>query len=153
MIPLDKTEIKTENEKKKEYLRGYQRHVRKIKRIESDLEEIRLMKQYPSMSTDGMPHASNNSDLSGYAAVLDKKERELVRERYSRIKEYHVITKAIESMLNDKEKDVLHYRYIKGLDWWEIAEKMGYSERQIHRYHGKALVNFIIPVKDVSECQ
>ena len=111
------------------------------------------MKQYPSMSSDGMPHASNNSDLSSYAAVLDKKERELLREKNLRVKRYKEVTNQIEQLTSDKEKDVLHYRYIKGLDWQGIAEKMGYSERQIHRYHGKALVHFVIPVKDVSECQ
>lgn len=151
MIPLE--QVKTENEKKKDYLRSYQAHVRRIKRIESDLEEIKSMKRYPSMSSDGMPHASNNSDLSDYAAVLDKKERELLKERYLRVKGYKEVTNQIELLTSDKEKDVLHYRYIKGLDWWEIGEKMGYSERQIHRYHGKALAHFALPVKDVSECQ
>lgn len=145
--------VKIENEKKKEYLRSYLKHVRRIRRIESDLEEIRLMKQYPSMSSDGMPHASNNADLSNYAAVLDKKERELLREKQSRVLGYRDVTSQIELLSSEKEKDVLHYRYIKGLEWWEIAEKMGYSERQIHRYHGKALAHFNIPEKDVSECQ
>ena len=145
--------MKTGNEKKKEYLRSYQKHVRRIKRIESDMEEIRMMKQYPSMSSDGMPHVSNNSDLSNYAAVLDKKERELIREKQSRVVGYRDVTNQIEILESDLERDVLHYRYIKGLEWWEIAEKMGYSERQIHRYHGKALAHFYIPEKDVSECQ
>ena len=152
MIPLEQVN-KSENEKKKKYLRSYQAHVRRIKRIESDLEEIRSMKQYPSMSSDGMPHASNNSDLSSYAAVIDKKERELLREKNLRVMGYKDVTHQIELLASDKEKDVLHYRYIKGYDWWEIAEKMGYSERQIHRYHGKALVHFSVPRKDVSECQ
>lgn len=142
-----------ENEQKKEYLRRYQKHVRKIKRIESDLEEIKLMKRYPSMSNDGMPRGTNNSDLSSYAAVLDKKERELVRERYLRIKDYSEISKQIELLENIQERDVLHYRYIKGLDWWKVAEIMNYSERQIHRFHGNALLHFRIPTKDVSECQ
>lgn len=143
---------KTENEKKKEYLRSYQAHVRRIKRIESDLEEIKSMKRYPSMSSDGMPHASNNSDLSDYAAVLDKKERDLLREKYLRVKGYKEVTNQIELLASDKEKDVLHYRYIKGLDWWEIAEKMNYTERWIHKIHGKALAHFQIP-KEFIEVQ
>ena len=70
---MDKS-VKTENELKKEYLWKYQDYVRRIKRIESDLEEIKIMKRYPSMSSDGMPHASITSVLSGYAATLDSKE-------------------------------------------------------------------------------
>lgn len=145
--------VKMENEKKKEYLRQYLRHVHKINRIESDLEEIRFMKRYPSMNNDGMPHGSNSSDLSDYVALIDEKERELEKERYLRIKSYTEITNQIDLLENENERDVLHYRYIKGLSWWEVAEKMGYSERQIHRYHGNALAHFVVPEKDVSECQ
>ncbi len=56
--------MKTENDKKKDYLRKYRRHGRKISRIESEIEEIRSMKLYPSMNNDGMPHGSNQKDLS-----------------------------------------------------------------------------------------
>ncbi len=147
--PLDKT-VKTENELKKAYLWTYRKHIRRIKRIESDLEEIRSMKQYPSVNNDGMPHASGTGDLSGYAATIDSKERELLAEKYSRIKEYKEITRRIELLQNENEKDVLHYRYIKGLEWWEIAEKMNYTERHIHRYHGQALKNFKLPEEKMS---
>lgn len=41
----------------------------------------------------------------------------------------------------------------KGLEWYEIGDKMGYSERHIHRFHGKALAHFQIPDKNVIECQ
>ena len=47
--------IKTENDKKKECLWKYRRHGRRIKRIESEIEEIRSMKLYPSMNNDGLP--------------------------------------------------------------------------------------------------
>lgn len=139
-------QIKTENEKKKEYLWRYRKHVQRIKRIESELEEIKIMKRYPSAKIgDGMPHGTNNSDLSDYAALLDDKERELERERYLRIKSYIEITNQIDLLENKTERDLLHYRYIKGLAWWEVAEKLECSERWAHKLHGKALNNFKIP--------
>lgn len=145
----------TENEMKKEYLRGYRRHVRKLSRIEAELEELRTMKMAISVNNDGMPHGSGQSDMSGYAAELDQLERNLIRERNQRFKGYREISERITKMKSENERDVLFYRYIKGLAWWEIAEKMGYSERQIHRYHGNALAHIIIPenLKDVIECQ
>ena len=150
---MDK-KVKTENDCKKEYLRKYRTHVRRIARIESDLEELRMMKCYPSLVCgNGMPHSSNSNDLSNYAAAVDSKERDLLNEKCQRVKEYQEISNQIEQLDNEKERDVLHYRYIKGLGWWEIAEKMNYSERQIHRYHGRALKNFKYKNKDVSECQ
>lgn len=147
--------VKEENEKKKEYLKSYLNHVRRIHRINEEIREIRSMKTSISMNNDGMPHGSGQGDLSEYAADLDSLERNRVQERYERIKTYQDIADRIKKLPSENEKDVLFYRYIKGLDWWEIAEKMRYSERQVHRFHGKALAHFKLPenLKDVIECQ
>ena len=143
----------TENDLKKEYLRKYRTHVRRIHRINAEIAELRSMKISPSVNNDGMPHGGcGQSDLSGYAAELDSMVQELIDERYCRIKDYQEIIGRIKKLKSESEKDVLFYRYIRGMDWWEIAEKMKFSERQIFRIHGKALANFKIP-KDVSECQ
>lgn len=142
----------SENDLKKEYLRRYRTHVRRIHRINAEISELRSMKLSPSLNNDGMPHGSSQSDLSGYAAELDSMVQELIDERYYRIKDYQDIVGRIKKLKSENEKDVLFYRYIRGMDWWEIAEKMKFSERQIFRIHGKALANFQIP-KDVSECQ
>lgn len=145
VIPVEQI-AKTENEQKKEYLREYRKHAKRIKRIESELEEIRSMKQYPAAKIgDGMPHGSNNSDLSDYAAVLDKMEHDLERERFLKIKSYTEINKYISLLKSETERDLLHYRYIKGMAWWEVAEKMECSEREVYRKHGKALNNFELP--------
>lgn len=151
--------VQTENEKKKEYLRSYLVHVRRIRRINAEIEELRTMKMSPSVKeNDGMPHGSGGQgDLSSYAANLDEMIQELISERYWRIKTYQQIARQIKRLRSENEKDVLFYRYIKGLDWWDIAEKMRYSERQVHRFHGKALIHFELPrdeiQKDVIECQ
>ena len=133
------------NEEKKEYLKQYQKHVRRIHRINSEIAELRSMKISPSVVNDGMPHGSNQSDMSGYAAELDRMIRELIEERYKRIKAYQEIVSSIKRLKSENEKDVLFYRYIRGLDWWESAEKMRYGERHIYKIHGKALTNFMIP--------
>ena len=146
--------VQTENEQKKRYLRDYRTHVRRINRIEAELEELREMRLSMTMNNDGMPHGSGQSDLSGYAAELDRQERDLERERCERMQTYEEIAERIKKLKSENEKDVLFYRYISGLAWWEIAEKMSFSERQIFRIHGKALVHFKLPedFKDVSEC-
>lgn len=150
---MDSIKEKSENEKKKEYLRSYKQHVRRIHRINAEIAELRAMKMYPSMKPDdGMPHGSGGQDdLSGYAGDIDEMIRELQHERYLRIKTYQQIVRQIRRMRSENEKDVLFYRYIKGLEWYEIAEMMGYSQRHITRVHGKALVHFELP-KGVLEC-
>ena len=153
---MDNIKEKTvsENDKKKEYLRSYRYHVRRIHRINAEIAELREMKLHPSMRPDdGMPHGSGGrGDLSGYAAELDEMINELIEERYQRIKTYQAIVRQIKRMKSENEKDVLFYRYIRGLDWWEIAEKMKYSERWIHKIHGKALAHFELP-KEFIEVQ
>lgn len=139
-----------ENDKKKEYLRGYQKHVRRIDRIEMELKELREIRTSVSVNNDGMPHGSGQSDLSDYAAKLDEMERELKEERFQRIKAYKGIAHRVKALHSENEKDVLFYRYIVGLDWWEIADRMKYSERWVHKIHGKALAHFQPPKKEKS---
>lgn len=138
--------VLAENKQKKEYLRNYRQHVQRINRIEAELEEVRVMKENPSgINNDGMPHGSDQRDLSDYAATLDRLERELLEERYKRTKMYKDIAMRIKSLSSKKENDVMFYRYIKGLAFWEIAEKMEVSERWVLKLHGRALAHINIP--------
>lgn len=136
--------MKKENELKKEYLNSYRKHGRKINRIELEIEEIRSMKLYPSINNDGMPHGSNQGDLSDYAAELTEKEEQLYQEGVEQVKSYKDIAWKINQLENEDERDVLFYRYIKGQSWWEIANTMNYSESWIYQIHGNALKNLKI---------
>ena len=133
-------EKKKKNEEKKEYLRTYRKHGKKIRRIEKEIEEIRSMKLYPSMNNDGMPHGSSGcGDLSGYAAELMEKENTLYEEGVEQVKAYNTISAKIKELENEEERDVLFYRYIAGMDWWKIAQEMECSERWVYELHGRAL--------------
>lgn len=137
--PMD---VKAENEKKKEYLWGYQREMRQLKRLEEELAELRLSKMCPSVIQDGMPHASGGGDLSGYMVQVDRLERKIQKARYKRIRKFKEIRDRIERLEDENEKDVLAYRYILGKKWEDIAVKMGYTWQHIHRIHSNALENF-----------
>lgn len=41
---------------------------------------------------------------------------------------------------DDRQKTVLHLRYIDGLDWTAIQEKMAYEKTQVFTIHGRALL-------------
>ena len=75
-----------EIDRKKEYLQGYEKAVRQMKRSELKIKEMRLNRIYPLVINDGMPHAHNATDLSAYAALLDQEERRYMRYRYQRVK-------------------------------------------------------------------
>ena len=141
-----------EREKKKEYLRQYIVHVRRVHRLTEEIAELRELKMSASAgANDGMPRSSCQSDLSGYVAQIDTMIRSLKNERGERIMMFHGITRRIKTLENKNEDDVLFYRYIKGMAFWEIAEKMMFSERQIHRIHSKALEHIRIPEENDDE--
>ncbi len=137
-------EYKQKNEEKKEYLKGYERAVRQLNRIQIEIQEIRLSKICPSIKNDGMPHAKAVGDLSEYAVLLEREEKKYKKALYDKVEKIKEILNEIEKMENEDEKDVLLYRYINLMKWDEIGEMMKYSRQQLHRIHSKALSNFKI---------
>ena len=138
-----------ENEQKKEYLKGYEKAVRQLKRSEEKIREMRLNKICPSVVNDGMPHSSNQSDLSNYVALLEQEEKRYLKNRYQRIRLCKEITDKIEQLQNEDEKDVLVYRYIRLMKWEDICVKINRSWKQVHRIHARALNNFKMTQNDI----
>jgi len=134
--------IQEENEQKKEYLKSYRRAIKREQDILDEIQRLRLDKMFPSVVNDGMPHGSSHSDLSDYAAILDEQIEFLKEERLERVRCYQKIERQIRQMENEDEQEVLRLRYIKGLKWEEVALKMNYSWKQVHRIHSSALKSF-----------
>lgn len=142
---MEQTERQTKNEAKKEYLKEYEHAVRRARRYAEKVTEIRLNKICPSLPINGTPHAANQSDLSSYAAALEKAEKLFAAAQIAKYKKCEEISEEIEKMENENEKDVLINRYIRLMKWEDIANKMGYSWQHIHKIHAKALKNFKLP--------
>lgn len=138
------TEIQKENEEKKEYLRSYRRAVKREKDILTEIQRLRTDKMFPSVVNDGMPKGSGQSDLSDYIAILDEQIELLKAERLEKARCYQKIERQISQMENEDEQEVLRLRYILGMKWEEVAVKMNYSWKWIHKIHGRALMNFKI---------
>lgn len=132
----------TENEKKKAFLRRYRECERREQEILEEIQRLRMDKMFPSVVNDGMPKGSQQSDLSDYVAAIERQIGRLKRERLKKVRTREQIDLAIRRMENPAEQRVLRLRYLWGLNWKEIGEKMGYNERQPQRIHGSALNNF-----------
>lgn len=135
---------KEENEKKKEYLRRYHAEELAEQEIREEIDDLRMNKMFPALIQDGMPHGSSCGDLSAYAVQLDELLIELKDQMEKRIKIRREITEKIEAMQDETEKTVLRLRYIHWMRWEQIADRMGYSIRNITKIHGKALAHFEI---------
>lgn len=146
-----KSDVKAENEAKKEYLLRYRDAVRSEKQIDEEIKQLRLDTMMPAVVNDGMPHGSGGGDLSGYAARVDALQADLKEQKEKRFAIQREILRAIEKMPNEVEKVVLKYRYIhledgyRLMSWEKIAVKIGYEYRNTLYLHGKALSHFNLP--------
>lgn len=136
--------IVRENERKKEYLKGYIYSVRKAQRLKEQIEELRSQQMFPSVNLDGMPQGNAHSDLSGYVARLDALISQLEHEQAMAVRQYKEIHDRIHQMQDGAEKEVLIRRYLMGKAWEQIAVDMDYNYRWVLRLHGRALKNFEI---------
>lgn len=132
----------TENDKKKEFLRRYRECERREQEILEEIQRLRMDQMFPSMVNDGMPKGSQQSDLSDYVVAMERQIGRLKRERLKKARTREQIDLAIRRMKNPDEQRVLRLRYLWGLKWEEVAVKMSYSWKQIHRLHSSALDNF-----------
>lgn len=74
-----------------------------------------------------------------YASALNDLKQKIIYYRYQKIKNCVNLYDKIEELENEQEKRLLKYRYLRGWRWEDIADKMGYSIRQVFNIHKKAL--------------
>lgn len=134
------------SEKKKEYLNQYLECIRAVRRIESQIEELRINIMCPSVHISDIPRANaGQGDLSDYIVKEHSLIDEMIKLRYKRIETYTDIFRRIEMIEKEDERAVLTLRYIKGLKWEEIAVNVHVEWAQVHRIHAKALRDFELP--------
>lgn len=127
-----------DNKEKKKFLWGYRDSLRQVERLKAEIEELHTMR---AVSAEGSSTGNKGwkSDLSGHMVRLESLEKEKEKELRNMVRSYERIERAINGLGDTQEKDVLFYRYIKGLKVREVMEEMGYSKRQVDRLHNRAL--------------
>lgn len=141
MVEAVKTEQWLENQKKKDYLNGYRDAKRREKRILDQIQRLRSDKMFPAMQYDDMPHGTDISDLSDYAVKLDELMTDLKQERLEAITRYTEIYRQVKKVRDEREQEVLTYRYLQMERWEDICRIMRLSWMHTHRIHSKALEN------------
>lgn len=131
---------KTENEQKIRYLSRYRRLNQRIDRLleEQGRWREKAMRITPVLS----PVPGGGGSGSPIERPMDKVleiDAEINREIDALIDLRRDIQGAIEKVPDENLQLLLTYRYINGLSFERIAEKMNYCERQIYRKHEEAL--------------
>lgn len=129
-----------ENEQKIRYLSRYRRLNQRIDRLLEEQSRWReeAMRITPVLS----PVPGGGGSGSPIERPMDK-VLEIDVEINREIDELQIVRQEIRAALNQLEDEnlglLMEYRYIDGLTWERIAEKMDYSRQWVFRLHGKAL--------------
>lgn len=140
-----------DNKEKKKFLKRCQRSLIIIRSINEEIKTLRANAIMHSQNMDGMPHGSNQNDLSTFAAKLDEIFTELNNEIENYWNMRCEIISAIESLPSESEKAILRLRYINGDKWEDIADKLTYSLQHVYKIHGTALIH-LKTEKEESKC-
>lgn len=123
----------------KDYLKE---HVRKLKEVEGLKFEIDQMYQtMQSPVITGMPSARipDSDKLGNILWKIQQKEIRYLAKLDIILDEEKEIEKVIDMLEDSRERTIMRYRYISGLEWEEVCVKLSYSWRQTHRLHSNAL--------------
>ena len=134
-----------ENDLKRVYLSKFRESKEAVKRIEDQITALELYEASPKTIDIEMHGSRARKDMSDYATKKDELISKMMQARYMRVSTYTDIFQAIENAPNERERQVLTYRYIKCLKWEEIAVEMHVEWAQVHRIHANALKHFKIP--------
>ena len=134
----DRNQIRAEI---KQRLNSYRDLLTEHAQLAEELQRVETLMTSPSSpNMDGMPRSgSGPSNPTERAAI---KHMELVDRYKAQIRQMVEEQAAIEAMIEDlepTERKLARFRYIDGLTWEDVCEKMVYSWRQTHRIHGKML--------------
>ena len=125
----------------KEFLRQYEYAERRIRRLEKEYEEERILIDAirSTSDNDGMPHGNSISKPTEDRAIkLADRHMKLVEARLEAIEIRQQVFEVIDKV-HGVEGDVLYERYINLRKWEDICVMLNFSWRGIHKIHGKAL--------------
>ena len=132
------------NQEKKQWLKRYLPIVQEIDRLidEKQLWAERATKI--SSSYSDMPKGGQTNKIQSAAAERDRIDRQIDEEYRKATSIRDEITLAINTIDDHEQRVLLKYRYIDGVKWWQIGEKLHCDTMTIWRKHGNALTRLQI---------
>lgn len=88
---------------------------------------------------------NTNEHDKKYVSALNELKQKIIYYRYQKIKICTDLYDKIEALEDEQGKRLMKYRYIRGYHWENIADKMGYSVRQVFNIH-KKVIQYIVKV-------
>ena len=113
-----------------------------LNELENNLDNVKSF-DYSKDKLQGGPVQDDTVMIEKINRIIEVQE--IIREKETELKRLQAnLYLEINRLTNTNEKILLQARYILNETWEQIAERLGYSVRQIHRVHSSALENFKI---------
>lgn len=134
-----------ENSEKTAWLKRYRDDLETLRSLNAEAEEVRSIADGISINWSGMPGGSGGPTkaekaLEALEALMDKIETdktEIIARRAE-------IKACIESVQDERQRNILMYRYINGFSWPEVSARLGYDQRYVERMHRRAVMDMEI---------
>lgn len=117
-----------------------------IEIADKQLEELKEEDGMTGLSYDGIQTSATNKISSMTEATAERNitaEELLIKRKNRLIEKLNMLDKLLEG-LNEAEHEVIDMYYIKGMQWWQIAYKIRYSERHCRRIRTEAIKKLAI---------
>ena len=129
----------------KQYLLQIKYAESKVRRINDQLATVRAEMsalKSPSYDTDRVQTSETSDKMINLIIRYGEIEQALADEAESLLTIRSKIISEIESLENDKQREVLYLVYVRHLRWDDVASEMGYTRRWVEKLHGHALIEF-----------
>ena len=84
-------------------------------------------------------HSPDADKIGNVLWKIQQKEIKYLAKLDVILNEEKEIETVIDKLKDSRERTIMRYRYISGLEWEEVCVKSHYSWRQTHRLHSDAL--------------
>lgn len=126
----------------KQKLIDYRRQAQELQLLEDSLVEMRAKAEaLSSPFISDMPKGSSPEERNMIVELLALQEEyeDIIRTNAS---EQLEVEKAIAAIDDPTLRSVIRLRYIKGLEWLDVAKAVGCSEATVYRLHRSAMEHF-----------
>lgn len=124
----------------KKMLNSYRDLQAEQRQLQEELRHLEMVMGSPSGSSlDGMPKAPGVGNPVERMVVKHITLQERYEAQILRMIEKQTAIEDLIETLDPTERRLARFRYIDGLNWETVCEKMCYSWKQTHRIHGRML--------------
>ena len=123
----------------KEFLKEHIKKLNEAKGIKFEIDNMYQTLKSPVIT--GMPsaHSYDTDKLGNVIWKIQEKEIIYLAKLDIILNEEKEIEKVIDTLEDSRERTIMRYRYISGLEWEEVCVKAHYSWKHTHRLHSSAL--------------